>query len=129
MADVVRNLREKPGFFSRPGASEDQIQSAETLLGLTFAKEYREYASALGAATFESHELTGICASTRLNVVDVTEAERPKYPELPKDWYVLEQLNIDDVSIWQASSGEVYQLMPGAQPIKLSSSLSEYIEG
>lgn len=129
MADVLRNLREKPGLISKPGASEEQIQNAETLLRLKFAKEYKEYVSAFGAVAYDGHELTGICASSRINVVNVTEEERPKYSGLPKDWYVLEQLNIDDVSIWQASSGEVYQLMPGTKPIKVSSSLSEYISG
>lgn len=129
MSDIIRKLQEKPDFFSRKAASEEQIQSVETLLGLKLAEDYREYVSAFGAATYDGHELTGICSSNRLNVVNVTESERPKFPDVPKDWYVLEQLNIDDVSIWQATSGEVYQLMPGAQPIKISSSLSEYIGG
>ena len=129
MSDIIRKLQEKPDFFSRKAASEEQIQSVETLLGLKLAKEYQEYVSAFGAATYQGHELTGICASSRLNVVNVTESERPKFPDIPKDWYVLEQLNIDDVSIWQAGSGEVYQLMPGMQPVRLYGSLSEYIDG
>ncbi|MHC1787567.1 MAG: SMI1/KNR4 family protein [Christensenellales bacterium] len=127
MADILKKMREKAGFISMAGATEDMIRHAESSLGLKFHQEYRDYVSALGAATFESHELTGVCASPRLNVVEVTESERQKYPEVAKDWYVLEQLSIDDVSIWQASSGDIYQLMPGAQPAKLSSSLSEYI--
>lgn len=129
MANIVKSIQEKQGFVAFTGVSPEQIELAQAALGVKFAKEYREYVSAYGAASFENHELTGICASPRLNVVDVTEAERLKYPDPPKDWYVVEQLNIDDVSIWQAGTGEVYQLLPGAQPIKLSDSLSEYIAG
>ena len=129
MESIVKIIQNKPGFVSMSGASDEQVQNAEVSLDLEFANEYREYVSAFGAAAFEGHELTGICVSPRLNVVSVTETERPKYTDLPKNWYVLEQLHMDDVSIWQASSGEVYQLIPGAQPMKLCSSLSEYISG
>ena len=129
MAGIVKTMQGKQGFVALTGASSEQIGLAEEALGVKFAKEYKEYVSAHGAASFENHELTGVCASRRLNVVDVTEAERLKYPEISKDWYLLEQLNIDDVSIWQAGSGEVYQLMPGAEPVRLYGSLSEYIGG
>ena len=129
MADFLKKMREEPGFVSMSGAPEEDIQTAESKLNLTFSKEYREYVSAFGAAAYSSHELTGVCKSPRLNVVDVTMEERQKYPELPGDWYVLEQLHIDDVSIWQSGNGEVYQLMPGVQPLKISESFSEYVSG
>ena len=80
-----------------------------------------------GAVTFSGHELTGICNSKRLNVVDVTKEER-KYNKVPEDWYVIEQANIDDIVIWQDTNGAVYQTMPNKKPIKLCNSLLEYID-
>ena len=129
MVDYLQIMREAPGFASFSGASEEDIQAAESKLKLAFSKEYRKYVSAFGAASYGSHELTGICKFPRLNVVDVTMEERQKHPDLPGDWYVLEQLHIDDVSIWQSGSGEIYQIMPGARPIKVSESFSLYVRG
>lgn len=129
MVDYLQIMREAPGFASFSGASEEDIQAAESKLNLTFSKEYREYVSAFGAASYGNNELTGVCKTPRLNVFDVTMEERQKYPDLPGDWYVLELLHIDDVSIWQSSSGEVYQIMPGARPVKICESFSEYVHG
>ena len=129
MADFLKKMREEPSFVSMFGAPEGDIQTAESKLKLTFSKEYREYVSAFGAASYGNNELTGVCKTPRLNVFDVTMEERQKYPDLPGDWYVLELLHIDDVSIWQSSSGEVYQIMPGARPVKICESFSEYVHG
>lgn len=128
MADMLTILRNKPGFVSLTGASEDAIQRAESELGLTFSKDYRVYLSTYGAVAYEGHELTGISKTPRLDVVRVTLEERQQYPNNPENWYVLEQLYIDDVIIWQASTGEVYQVMPGETPLKICDSLVEYIE-
>lgn len=69
---------------------------------------------ALGVASYEGHELTGVCPFPRLSVVSVTQQERAANPAIPSAWYVLEQTNIDDLVIWQDASGAVYQAMPGA---------------
>jgi hypothetical protein len=42
--------------------------------------------------------------------------------------YVVEQANIDGIVIWQSETGEVFQTMPNALPIKISDSLLEYLE-
>lgn len=128
MDDILKAMQAKQGFVALSGASAEQIAQAETALGVKFSEEYRKYVSAFGIASFETHELTGICTSPRLNVVAVTLEERSKYPEIPKDWYVLEKTNIDDVVIWQSSAGEIYQSVPGAQAIMLFGSMSEYLD-
>ena len=128
MDNIVKAMQEKHGFVALKGASAEQIANAEAALGVKFSEEYRKYVSAFGIASFAAHELTGICTSPRLNVVDVTIEERSTNPELPTDWYVLEQMNIDDVTIWQSSTGEVFQTIPGAKSIKLCGSLSEYLD-
>ena len=61
-------------------------------------------------------------------MVQVTLEERANLPDVPADWYVVEQANIDGIVIWQAVSGEIYQTQPGAQPVKIADSLTEYID-
>lgn len=129
MANILTLLRSKPGFVSLAGATEDQITDAESALGLTFSEEYRTYLANFGAASFDGHELTGIVKSPHLNVVNVTFDEKQKHPDIPDDWYVVEQLHIDDVSIWQSSNGEVFQLLPGAAPMQLATTLASYVNG
>ena len=127
MARFYLVLKSKPDFFSITGASANQVSQAETVLNLHFSPEYREYLSAYGVASADGHEFTGICASPRLNVVNVTQEERAAVPDIPADWYVVEQAHIDGIVIWQSATGEIYQSQPGAKPFRLCASLAAYI--
>ena len=128
MAQFYMAIKSKPDFFSVEGVSAERISQAETVLNLHFAPEYREYLSAYGVASADGHEFTGICASPRLNVINVTQEEKAALPDVPADWYVVEQAHIDSIVIWQSATGEVYQTQPGAKPLRLCSSLAEYID-
>ena len=128
MSDMITKLRAKPFFYSMGCVSEIQIIKAEQQLGMKFSGEYREYVAKFGIVSYEGHELTGICKSKRLNVVDVTLTERKRTPTAQADWYVIEQANIDSIVIWQSITGEIYQTIPSAPAIKMCDSLSEYIE-
>lgn len=127
MTDLLAVMRSKSGFVSLVGASEDQISAAESRLGVVFAQDYRQYLIEFGVASFVEHELTGICASPRLNVVDVTEGERGKCSDALSDWYVIEKLDIDDVSVWQSGTGQVFQMQPSLGPLLIADSLLDYI--
>ena len=127
MADFISTLSSLPDFHALAGASEEQIAQAERALSLRFADDYRQYVRAFGAVSAAGHELTGVCASKRLNVVDVTLSARAAQPALPRDWYVLEEANIDGIVIWQSGAGEVFQTQPGAEPVKLAASIREYL--
>lgn len=129
MANIIHLLQNLPDFYSLTGASEQGIQDAEEHLGLNFSTEYREYVSSFGVASANGHELTGVCKPTRLNVVNVTLAEREVHSNVPANWYVIEQANIDGIVIWQAPSGEIYQTTPNTTPQLIYSSLAEYISG
>ena len=118
MADIVKLMQTMPDLYTMEGASEQKIQNAEQALGLKFAADYRKYVAAFGAISFESHELTGVCNSKRLSVVDVTIKERCKF-DVSDDWYVLEQLNIDNIVIWQCPNGTVFQTAPNTDSRKL----------
>ena len=117
MADIVMLMQKQPDFYAMKGASEEEIRMAEQTLGLCFAADYRKYIAAYGVASFAGHELTGICKSKRLSVIDVTIEERNNIP-VPTDWYVLEQANIDGIVIWQDSNGTVYQTAPNTKAKK-----------
>ena len=126
MADIVNILQEQPSIYAMTGASREDIKTAEQSLDLHFAADYIKYVAAFGAVSFSNHELTGVCKSKRLSVVDVTIKERSNNT-VPDDWYVLEQTGIDDVVIWQATNGEVHQTSPRAPHKKICNSLSDYI--
>ena len=128
MSDIIKKIESKPSYISMGAVSLKEIQKAESVLQLKFASDYQEYLLALGVASYYGHEITGICKASRLNVVDVTIAERENNRTVPKNWYVIEQANIDGIVIWQAETGEIYQTAPNAVPLKLCDSLGEYIE-
>lgn len=109
------------------GVSEVDINKAEKALGLKFAEEYREYLSVCGIATADGHEFTGVGKSQRLNVIEVTNEHRSKNENIPDDLYVIEDLSIDKIVIWQSVSGAVYQTVGNNNPEKISKSLCEFL--
>ena len=113
MKEIVDLLRAQPAFISIKAPTAQEVTQAEQSLGVTFAADYRDYVAALGVASYEGHELTGVCPFPRLSVVSVTQQERAANPAIPSAWYVLEQTNIDDLVIWQDASGAGYQAIPG----------------
>ncbi len=128
MKDIVEKLHSMPSLYSLESSSKNEVDLAEDKLGLRFADEYRKYVTAFGVASVFGHEFTGVCKFPRLNVVDVTQSERLANPSVPMNWYVVEQANIDGIVIWQSGNGDIYQTMPGAEPIRLCESLCAYLE-
>ena len=126
MADIVEMMQNQPDFYAMTGASDEDINLAEQMLGLRFATDYRQYITAFGTASFDGHELTGICKSKRLDVVAVTHNERQVNNSAQPDWYVIEQTGIDSITIWQSSRGEVYLCQGMRTPKKIADSMSEY---
>jgi len=128
MNKIAKVMKELPDFFGLSGASEEQIASAERELQTHFASDYREYLAAYGIASANGHELTGLCSSRRLNVVEVTKTMAAQYSGVPSDWYVIEQANIDGIVVWQSPDGSVYQTQIGADSVLISNGLLEYIK-
>lgn len=123
IVDVINNC-EKMRSGKAPDVSE--ITNAENTLGLQFAPEYKEYVKQFGFATYVGHELTGICKSPRLNVADVTIEAREQYV-LDSDMYVIEETEFDGILILQNHKGEIFKVQPGTKPMKIASSLTDYI--
>lgn len=127
MSGFIEKLKGQPNFSRLGNVSKDKIVMAEQQLGLNFSQEFFDYIAECGIASITGHEFTGICTSERLNVVDVTRIEKHNNSQVPNDFYVVEQTNIDGIVIWQNDSGAVFQTKPGLLPIMICDSLEEYI--
>ncbi|WP_022761989.1 SMI1/KNR4 family protein [Butyrivibrio sp. AD3002] len=101
-------LNEKEDVITGKGASLELIEKAESELGISFSADYKDYLKTVGLVMCNGHELTGLGNSERTNVVDVTKHMRELRKDIPDDWYVIENMNIDGACMWQNSLGEVY---------------------
>ena len=122
----MKKIEELENFCSLGSIDAKKIIEAEKKLGIKFAKEYKKIISKYGIISCNGHELTGICNSKRLNVVDVTLKERENSTNT-NNLYVIEEANIDDIVIWQDSDGIVYITKNRSNPQKISNSIVEYI--
>ena len=129
MSSIIDYIHTLPELFALQGTDETQISQAESRLGTHFDAEYRDYLSAFGCISYGIHELTGLCASTRLNVVNATQAALTANPDIPRTYYVIEEIGMDDTLIWQSPEGEVYMSVPGESPSKIANGLLDYLRG
>lgn len=127
MSGIIETMQAKENFHGLEAATNDQIDKAQSRLGLSFSSDYREYIASVGIASFGGHELTGICASPRLDVVSVTEKNRKMNPGIDPKWYVIEELNIDQATIWQTTDGSIYRVIPYSKPIRIAEDIIDYI--
>ncbi len=127
MSNLLDLIRAKDHYHGLTGATASQIAVAQETLDVLFSDDYKEYISSVGAATFTGHELTGICSSPRLNVVDVTEKNRKLFLNVPSSWYVLEEINLDQIVIWQDATGAIFKACPDDVPVQIAGGIAEYI--
>ncbi len=127
MSNFVTALKKYDDLFTAKGVDKQSVADAESALSLKFAKEYIEYLEECGVASADGHEFTGLIDSKRLNVVDVTKAAKLKDGGIPQDFYVVEELQIDGIVIWQSESGKVYMTAGDGLPEMINDSLAEYI--
>ena len=128
MSELISYIRKQPFLYFKSGTDDSAIKSAESVLNCRFADDYRDYLKEFGVASFNGHEMTGICDSKRLNVVDVTLANRDYFGVDGKCLYVVEETNIDDIVIWQNCDGQVFMSQPGHPFTKRANSLTEYFQ-
>lgn len=124
---VKEQLGLLPEFKGGSGSDAADVKAAERALGLSFARDYRDYLLVYGTALCDGHELTGISHSKRLDVVAVTEEMRAHNPQTPANLYVIEVAAIDGIVVWQHAQGVVWQTAPGASPLCIAGSLVEYL--
>ena len=126
MENIIDVLRSMPDYIGSNGRSQEEIELAEKMLGVTFAKDYRKYLEEIGLACFCGHELTGLTKTERLNVVSVTKEQRELFGKSASTWYVIEETNIYGIVIWQGADGSVYETAHNSKVRKVADSLSEY---
>lgn len=126
MKNIIDVLRSMPDFIGSNGRSKEEIELAETMLEVAFARDYRNYLEEIGLACFDGHELTGLTKTDRLNVVTVTMEQREQFGKIASTWYVIEEANIYGIVIWQDTEGFVYEAASNANVKKVADSLSEY---
>ena len=117
-----------PDYIGGKGCSDIEVDKAENELKVCFASDYKEYLKEIGLACFDGIELTGISDIKRLSVVNVTLEEREYNLNIDKDLYVVHQVGIDGIVIWQNNKGEVYQTVGDGAPQKIYDSLYDYIK-
>ena len=128
MSELVNLIREADGFCALGAVKASMLNKAEEALGVAFASDYKEYALAFGAATFDGRELTGVCESERLSVVSATERARRFYPMFPQDAYVIEELLFDHILIIQNAEGLVFSYGPEDNAKVIANSLQKYLD-
>jgi hypothetical protein len=122
--EIIKSLKD---VRSLGGANEAQILEAESLVGIKFANEFKEYAKEYGAISAYGLELCGVCNSKRLDAASVTLEERELNENFPNDMYVVENLGIDGILILQNEKGEVFEIFTNTKPKKIYNSLVDYL--
>ena len=127
MNDIIEVLNSMEDFIHGKKVKEGDIAKAESELGVKFSDDYRRYIKAFGCMAIGGREFTGISKLANYDVVSITISQRQYNTATPLDWYVIEQLNIDGIVIWQSATGEIFQTSPNAEAKKICNSLAEYI--
>ena len=127
MNNTIKQLAKMDGLLAGDGVSDDAIREAEKVLVVKFAEDYRSYLSSYGIVAVNGHELTGLGASSRVDVVAVTEEVRKRLKESLNELYVIENDNIDGIIYWQNRAGKVYRTVNDSEPKLIADSLIEFI--
>lgn len=127
MSKILDVINVLPELLATGAADSTSINNAEKELGLKFATEYREYLEAFGSVLADDVEITGIAKSKNRNVVTVTKREWELNPQVEHNMYVVENLAIDGIIIWQDETGNIYESMPNKVVKKVADSLADYV--
>ena len=127
MEKIISTIKKLENLRYLEPATNEQIDIAQKQLGLHFSEEFRQYIQGYGAISAKGVELTGITASPRLSVVEVTKSER-ELNKIPNDLYVIENIAIEGILLLQSSSGEIYELSQNAKIQKKYNSICDYLE-
>lgn len=127
MGKIIQTVNSLADLLPLKAATETQITEAERQLELHFSDEYKEYLTAFGAIMADGIELTGIAKSEYRNVVSVTKREWGLNTKILHTMYVVEDLHIDGIIIWQDTDGRIYRSTPFSEAKQIADSLSDYL--
>lgn len=128
MSRIIEIIERLENLLPLKPATIDNVQDIETELGLLLAEEYKEYIQVYGAIIADDVELTGVAKSKSRDVVQVTQREWAANEQIKHTMYVVENVGIDGIIIWQDASGSVYESRPNHSASKIADSLAEYLQ-
>lgn len=128
MSELISVIEKMNNLLSLNPATVNDVKAIEDSLGVILSDEYKEYLLQYGAILADDVELTGFAKSQIRNVVSVTKKEWTLNSKVPHDLYVIENLGMDGVIIWQNSKGEIYVTTPTSRPKMIYATLAEYLK-
>lgn len=128
MNDIIKTIKELPELRYSGPVDEGTIYKTEKDLGLVFAEEYKKYLLNFGFAYCDVIAISGIIYDEEFNVVDLTKKFKSIYKNIPSDFYVIEDVGVDGLVIWQDSLGVIYQSIPNHDPVKIFDNLSDFLK-
>lgn len=123
--DVINGLE---NLLPLKPASIEAVENIEIELALPLAEEYKEYLLEYGAIMADDVELTGVAKSKNRDVVQVTQREWAANSKIKHNLYVVENIGIEGIIIWQDGSGKIYESSPNNCAKQIANSLAEYLE-
>ncbi len=123
--DVINGLK---NLLPLKPATTEMIENIEIELALPLAEEYKEYLLKYGAIIADDVELTGIAKSKNRDVVQVTQREWASNSKIRHNLYVVENVGIEGIIIWQDGSGKIFESSPNNEAKQIANSLAEYLE-
>ena len=123
--DVISGLK---NLLPLKPATTEMIENIEIELALPLAEEYKEYLLKYGAIMADDVELTGVAKSKNRDVVQVTKREWASNSKIKHNLYVVENVGIEGIIIWQDGSGKIFESSPNNEAKQIANSLAEYLE-
>lgn len=127
MSQIISIIENLDGLIELKPATQEDVFDIEIELALPLSEEYKTYLMKFGAIMANGIELTGFAKSKNRNIVDVTRREWELNDKVPHTMYVIENVGIDGIIIWQDKSGKIYQSSPSIAPFIIANSLSDYL--
>ncbi len=127
MNNIINAFNSKQSLICGEGLDDIQIEKAERELNLRFAEEYKKYLKEFGLASFDGYEFSGIGCVERLNVVSMTQEAKKNNRLVPDDFYVIEDVGIDYILLWQNNMGQIFETHYNSIPRKIYDSFADYI--
>ncbi|MCD8052843.1 MAG: SMI1/KNR4 family protein [Lachnospiraceae bacterium] len=128
MSKIIDTIENLPNLLPLKPATVEEVENAEIELALPFADDYKEYVLKYGAIMADDVELTGIAKSKNRDVVQVTRREWKANGNIGHNMYVVENVGIDGIIIWQDCSGKIYESTPNHYAKQIANDLSSYLE-
>lgn len=128
MSRIIEVIEKLENLLPLKPATVEDIGNIEIELALPLAEEYKEYILKYGAILADDVELTGVAKSKNRDVIQVTKREWALNGKVKHNMYVVENVGVEGIIIWQDGTGKIYESEPNHAVIKIADSLAEYLE-